>query len=281
MTTSFAKRAFRKIYRTVNEKFDFIAAVPCTAIVSPSYPFEMQKNLIVDLGMNDGADTLFYLKKGFNVIAIEANPALVKRTRRRFSRFIEAGALRILNFGITDAASGHLDFYVNHTRSEWSSFIKEIGTRGSQGFSIKQIPMISLHDLFYEFGTPYYLKIDVEGYDRRIIGALAELPNRPNLVSAEESGVEMVDALSNIGAVAFKLSNQRNHPAISLPKRAREGGFCRHYFVGGSSGPFGDEVPGNWMNYKDFRSLFLSKCRDETGNAVSPADWFDIHAKFI
>ncbi len=34
----------------------------------------MNKSLIIDVGMHTGRDTEFYLKKGFEVIAIEANP---------------------------------------------------------------------------------------------------------------------------------------------------------------------------------------------------------------
>ena len=35
------------------------------------------KDLIYDVGMHKGEDTEFYLRKGFRVIAIEADPDLV------------------------------------------------------------------------------------------------------------------------------------------------------------------------------------------------------------
>lgn len=34
------------------------------------------RDLIFDIGANNGDDTAFYLKKGFRVVAIEADPAL-------------------------------------------------------------------------------------------------------------------------------------------------------------------------------------------------------------
>jgi hypothetical protein len=37
------------------------------------------KNLIYDVGMNDGNDTAYYLSRGFRVVAIEANPVLVEQ----------------------------------------------------------------------------------------------------------------------------------------------------------------------------------------------------------
>jgi len=43
-------------------------------------------NLIYDIGMNNGDDTAYYLQRGFRVIAVEANPALVSQAIQRFER---------------------------------------------------------------------------------------------------------------------------------------------------------------------------------------------------
>jgi len=37
------------------------------------------RDLIFDIGANNGDDTAFYLKKGFRVVAIEADPALAQK----------------------------------------------------------------------------------------------------------------------------------------------------------------------------------------------------------
>ena len=47
-----------------------------------------KKNLIFDIGMHVGQDTEFYLKKGFNVVAVEANPKLVKENTEKFKEYI-------------------------------------------------------------------------------------------------------------------------------------------------------------------------------------------------
>nr|MBS9781973.1 hypothetical protein [Gammaproteobacteria bacterium] len=44
------------------------------------------KNLIYDVGMCQGEDTAFYLKKGFTVIAFEANPELITQAKIKFAR---------------------------------------------------------------------------------------------------------------------------------------------------------------------------------------------------
>jgi FkbM family methyltransferase len=82
---------------------------------------------VIDVGMNDGSDTAYYLHCGYRVIAIEANPQLVAAAKRRFAREIAEGKLAVLNVGIAPQ-EGIADFYVasNH---QWSSFSKEVASR--------------------------------------------------------------------------------------------------------------------------------------------------------
>ena len=46
------------------------------------------ENLVFDIGLNRGQDTANYLAKGYNVVAVEANPELVEFCSQRFSREI-------------------------------------------------------------------------------------------------------------------------------------------------------------------------------------------------
>ena len=43
-----------------------------------------QEDLVFDLGMHDGTDTEYYLKKGFRVVGVDANPRLTNSVRERF-----------------------------------------------------------------------------------------------------------------------------------------------------------------------------------------------------
>jgi hypothetical protein len=60
------------------------------------------KDVIYDVGMNNGDDTAYYLSLGFRTVAIEANPELVKQAKARFAREVASGRLIILNIGIAD-----------------------------------------------------------------------------------------------------------------------------------------------------------------------------------
>ena len=135
------------------------------------------REIIFDLGMHIGQDTAFYLAKGFRVIAVEANPLLVRDAEKHFRYEIEAGMLTILNIGAGDR-EGVFPFYVNAKYSEWSSFDEEIGSR--EGCKeIINIPMVPFEKLLDSYGTPHYLKIDIEGYDMVMLERLALTDERP------------------------------------------------------------------------------------------------------
>jgi hypothetical protein len=63
-------------------------------------------NLIYDVGLFDGADTAYYLFRGFNVVAIDANPVMVDKARSRFAKEIQEGRLTLFNVGISRSPRG-------------------------------------------------------------------------------------------------------------------------------------------------------------------------------
>jgi len=110
--------------------------------------------LIFDIGMHKGQDSRFYLKQGYKVIAVEANPILAKRNTEKFKDYIDSGQLIIENAGMADK-KGILPFYINHSLSEWSSFNKEYGSRRGK-FEVVDVECITIHDLFEKYGIPYF-----------------------------------------------------------------------------------------------------------------------------
>jgi len=52
-------------------------------------------HIIFDVGMNNGDDSAHYLSKGYQVVAIEANPILVERARARFQKEIAASSISL------------------------------------------------------------------------------------------------------------------------------------------------------------------------------------------
>ena len=236
----------------------------------------MIENLIFDVGLHIGQDTEFYLKKGFKVVAIEANPVLVGQARTRFCAEVSSGQLALLNVGIADVAA-KLPFYVNKQLSEWSSLDLKIGTERGDYETI-EVETVPLADVLSAWGIPYYLKLDIEGMDLVALQSLRQFTDRPRYVSAENGQPEMLREMIDLGYSAFKFVNQKTIPEIRLPEPAREGRYVPWGFPAGASGPFGAETPGPWLDEK----RVLEQISAYWGNPLRDPNihgWFDLHAK--
>ena len=83
------------------------------------------EDLIYDVGMHEGEDTHYYLKRGFRVIAFEADPKLVKYCRSKFSEAIEKKHLTIVEGAIVDRdledGQRTVKFYKNNSVTSWGT----------------------------------------------------------------------------------------------------------------------------------------------------------------
>jgi FkbM family methyltransferase len=247
----------------------------------------MSPDLIFDVGMNEGQDSSFYLAKGFRVVAIDANPHLCGKVSIDRFEEISSGRLRVLNVGIA-AEALELDFYVNHTSDDWSSFDPLYGQRGGHFETIK-VRCRTLLEIIEECGEiPYYLKIDIEGHDQACLDALPKLEARPKFVSTEAGVVNFAEQLAPLGYGRFKIISQVWNPFLPHCKPAREGRFVDQPFTGRHSGPFGDETYGPWLTNAEFNeehSRILNKTfsgslheRLECPQEIFNNSWWDFHA---
>ena len=82
------------------------------------------KLLVIDVGMYDGNDTAYYLHSGFRVIAIEANPQMVKKVKSQFHDAISSGQLIILNVAIAQY-EGISKLYISNRDKGSSTMIRQ------------------------------------------------------------------------------------------------------------------------------------------------------------
>jgi len=232
--------------------------------------------LIFDLGMNNGDDSAYYLSRGFDVVAVEANPSLCNKARDRFRTAIDERRLTILNAAIWEKA-GEATFYVNLDNDHWSSL--DIGWAGRDASQCKEItvPCATLSSLFNEFGVPHYLKIDVEGVDESVLEQLRSSSLLPLYVSVEDCrfGFQYMETLASCGYDGFKLLDQSTVPQMTDPATGNG-------FASGSSGPFGADLPGEWLTYDEMVKFYSVTVRDLAGNRLAPrTQWWDIHCKHM
>ena len=225
----------------------------------------MVEDLIYDVGMHRGKDTELYLRKGFRVVAIEANPALVRLVQQSLAEFVESGRLTIIECAIA-STPGTVPFWINTTDDLWASLSKDHTATWTSHDRI-DVRASTFDSVLAAHGIPYYLKVDIEGADQLCLAALRKFPTHPRFVSFECSFTDFeqtFDALSTLwqlGYHRFKLVNQANHPFVRLPKPAREGSYVDMKLDGTMTGPFGEEIPGEWLGIEELveRRLRLGK----------------------
>lgn len=137
--------------------------------------------LVFDIGMHNGDDTAYYLARGYRVVAVEANPQWCTAARERFAREISTGQLSVRNIGIAET-QGKADFWVS-TEASLSSFHAEHAAKhGAQVASVK-VETMPFRQLIEEEGTPFFVKIDIEGSDSLCLTDLAATASRPAYLS--------------------------------------------------------------------------------------------------
>ena len=223
----------------------------------------MSLDLIFDFGLHQGEDTDFYLRKGFRVVAFEANPQLAEACRQRFASAIAERQLVIVEGAIVAGdrprdASRSVTFYVNKDRSIWGTTNKGWAERNASLGHLSDliaVPAVDLERVFVENGIPYYMKIDIEGCDMVCLRALENFRYHPSYVSLESNktslaGIgEELEVLTALGYGRFKVIEQSSISLVQHPpKPPREGNYVEHQFEHGSSGLFGAELPGHWRS---------------------------------
>ncbi|MBL8762190.1 MAG: FkbM family methyltransferase, partial [Phycisphaerae bacterium] len=145
----------------------------------------MRGDLVFDIGMCDGADTAYYLRLGFRVVAVEADPELCDAGRARFADAIARGQLTLVSKAIVGDASagGTVTLWVNPENREWNTAAGAPAASRNATRRV-EVPAVRLASLFGEFGVPLYLKVDIEGMDRVCAEAI-EPSERPRFVSLE------------------------------------------------------------------------------------------------
>jgi len=216
-------------------------------------PRNWEPDLIMDVGMHRGEDAEFYLKKGFRVVGVEANPKLVADARQRLQPYLGRGQLEIYNVAIAPHR-GQVDFFASE-QSLWGSTSPQAAeTHRQLAVATRQItvPCLPFADILERHGAPYYLKVDIEGSDTLCLRALAECHQKPRFVSIEcdltdrRTMFSTLATLWSLGYREFKLLNQALNPNLRCPRPPREGQYVEVRFTKSMSGPFGNETPGPW-----------------------------------
>lgn len=131
-------------------------------------------NLVFDIGSNVGTTVEFFSQKANKVIGFEPNPRLVEILREKFNNrnvIIDSRGLsneigekkfRIAN---ADTISTFSEDWVNNSRFTG-------GYSWNEGIIVDTT---TLDSVIEQYGTPDYIKIDVEGYEFEVLTSLTKV----------------------------------------------------------------------------------------------------------
>lgn len=159
------------------------------------YP-HVKNKLVFDVGANIGEVTKKFINAGAKVVAIEPQSKITKGDNYE-------GVYAIRNICLSSKI-GNVDFYTNNKATTTATCFED--WKRSQHPSIKwtktTMRATTLDALIKEFGHPTYIKIDVEGYDHKVLGGLS---HKIDFISFEftegywESFYESVKVVKKLG----------------------------------------------------------------------------------
>lgn len=273
-----------------------------------------RKRLVFDVGMRWGEDTAWYLRRGFRVVGVEANPALVPGLHERFRDDVARGDLVIVAKAVAPT-EGVLQFAVTPGQEQWGTlddrFVDRYERIAERKVEHVDVETVRFASLLREHGVPYFLKVDIEGFDHLCIEGLAEVDERPSFLSVEScvtspgatfsSARAEVEQLVGLGYTRFAYVEQRSNAERDGELVTGEGDPIAYTYERGASGPFGRDLGRPWharaaagrvaarhvARYRFFgygqKATFRARVARKIVRTVGPATagrslWYDVHA---
>jgi FkbM family methyltransferase len=219
---------------------------------------ELTRDLVFDVGMHQGEDTAFYLRKGYRVVGFEASPSLAEQCRSRFANEIRDGRVTIVEGAIAAAGESTVTFFVHKHMTIWGTTDEDWVERNAMGGESDRIevPAVDFGDHLRE-AVPWFMKVDIEGADRLCLEELAAVRERPAFVSIESEKadfsqlVEEVALLETLGYDRFAPVQQDRMTDKEIQAVDLDGHPFRHRFEYASSGPFGEDLTEAWLTREE------------------------------
>lgn len=229
--------------------------------------------VIYDFGANVGGNLGYYLEKADLVVAVEANPALCRAIEERFADEVAAGRLAIENVVVVpERGLTETPFFVHRAETVLSQLPRPSPRRADE-FTEVVLPARHVVDIVARYGSPHYIKIDIEHSDAVILRELLRHGITPDYISAEAHDVDVFRLLVALGNYnAFKLVDGATvQDVFAAHEIATRGGRKPHSFARHSAGPFGNDLPGPWLDTATMTGLL-----GRVG-----LGWKDIHASRV
>lgn len=248
-----------RIYKVIyNISLSLMNAVNRKKLLKFYSRFLEKEDLCFDIGANYGSRTEIFLKLGARVVAVEPQDACMQELQKKYSNNKK---VILIKKAISDnLGEEELMISDSHTLSsmskEWINSIKssDMFFVSTQAFSWQRsakVQVTTLNQLIKKYGRPAFCKIDVEGYEYKILKGLSEpirvisfefTPTREFILLA----IKTIEHLASIGEVKFNYSfgesislilnewvepDEISNILINLPKKALISGDIYARFI--------------------------------------------------
>ena len=140
-------------------------------------PFVNRGDLVFDIGAHVGDRVGSFRRRGARVVAVEPQPLCSRAIRQIYAGDEDVASVE----AVCGAAEGSVKFYVNSRNPTVSTASPEFvaSADGTEGWHQEvwdaeiEVPAVTLDGLITTYGTPAFVKIDVEGYEDVVLSGLS------------------------------------------------------------------------------------------------------------
>ncbi|MBA4057530.1 MAG: hypothetical protein C0490_22635 [Marivirga sp.] len=167
--------------------------------------------IVFDIGANVGDKSLLFSKYSQLVIALEPD---IDNFRLLLRRFLSNSKIRVINSAVGNKIGKEV-FYVslpgspaNTLSAKWKGILEDASAnRWSKSLEFSntyEVEVTTLDSLIARYGSPYFIKIDVEGYEKLVLEGLTKtIPiisleaNFPDFRDETISCIKQIKLISN------------------------------------------------------------------------------------
>ena len=172
----------------------------------------LHNDVVIDVGFMDGSDSIYWLTRGFRVVATDAY-----LSRSALRRPVIEWALRQQQLALVHAAiveptyiNTTISFYRHGTMPELSTRYASLNKQ--RVFVETKVNVTTCAALIRNHRVPIYMKIDIEGSDAACIRSL-QYGKLPLYISTEDPS--MLTYLGKLGYKSFKMVAQGTHRVLA------------------------------------------------------------------